>query len=333
MRRTTALLRRRPPQPDSGGERTPDGSNGGPVGTPAVTTGVTTFTSDGAGDSMPLLLTEALKGFGALLANVTVLTALLVYFGWVRAEVHAAQLGIDESLLGMTAREYTLRSVGSVVLLALGVCASGLLWLAAEPHLRRALRPEPETGGRWWRTALLTVLALGWLVLPLLARLLGELRPVLATILFPASVGAGVLLWSWTRSVRGAPSATSAAGRTMTAVLTWLLVVVCLFWTATNYAQDSGRKLAADFPETLHRRPAVVVHSTVQLHLDGPGVVEQVVPGEGSNTYRYDGLRFVEHTGGNYFLVSDGWSPDYGVFFLLASDSPTTRYEFVRGGP
>jgi hypothetical protein len=119
----------------------------------------------------------------------------------------------------------------------------------------------------------------------------------------------------------------------MTAVLSWSLVVVCLFWTATNYAQDSGRRLADDFAENMHRRPAVIVYSTAQLHLDGPGVVEQALPGPGGSTYRYDGLRFVEHTGGNYFLVSEGWSPAYGVFFLLADDDPAMRFEFVRGSP
>lgn len=37
---------------------------------------------------------------------MTVLTALPVYFGWQRSEVQARQLGIDESILGMSTRDY-----------------------------------------------------------------------------------------------------------------------------------------------------------------------------------------------------------------------------------
>jgi hypothetical protein len=287
------------------------------------------------GVTTPEVLKEALKSLAALLANVTVLTALLVYFGWVRAEVHAARLGIDESLLGMTVQEYVLRSVGPVVLMIIAVCVTGLVWLVIEPHLRRATRPRPDGSRTWWGAALLRLLSFGWLLLPLLAWLLGEFRPVLATILFPASIGAGILLWLWARSVRraGQQPAGSTKDSPLTTVLVGVLVVVCLFWSATNYAQDLGRQLADGFASSIERRPAVVVYSTTPLHLNGPGVVEQDLPAEEGATYRYTGLRFVEHTGGNYFLVSDGWTRRYGVFFVLPDDNESMRFEFVRGSP
>jgi hypothetical protein len=284
-------------------------------------------------EAVPGLLKDTLKSLGALVANVTVLTALLVYFGWVRAEEHAAGLGIDESLLGMTVREYVLRSVRPVIVMVVAICVCGLLWLSAEPYVRRAVRPRPEGGRRpWWGTGLAALLGLSWLVLPLVVRLLGEFRPVLATILFPAAIGAGILLWSWSRSERGS-GADPPARRTTRAVLTWTLVVVCLFWSATNFAQNLGRNLAAGFADTIALRPAVVVYSSARLHLDGPGVVEQTMASEAGDTFSYTGLRFVEHTGGNYFLVSEGWTPTYGVFFVLPDDSAGTRFEFVRGAP
>lgn len=290
-------------------------------------------------DTAPEVLKEALKAFAALLANVTVLTALLVYFGWVRAEEHAARLGIDESLLGMTAQEYVLRSVGPVVLMVVAVCVSGLVWLAVEPHLRKAIQPRPDGSRRTGGTVLLRLMALSWLILPLAVRVLGELRPVLATILFPVSIGAGILLWYWTRAARLPAGSTTSTRSGLTWVLVAVLVLVCVFWTATNYAQNLGRQLADDFPGSLSRRPAVVVYSTTPLHLDGPGVVEHelpvesALPVENAVTYRYTGLRFVEHTGGRYFLVSDGWTRGYGVFFVLDDDTASTRFEFVRGTP
>ena len=67
------------------------------------------------------------------------------------------------------------------------------------------------------------------------------------------------------------------------------------------------------------------------MHLDGPGVVEtELTPAEGGLRYRYTGLRLLEHTGAKYFLVSDGWTPTYGVVFVLPADDPTMRLDFVR---
>jgi drug/metabolite transporter (DMT)-like permease len=263
----------------------------------------------------------------ALLANVTVVTALLVYFGWARAEAHAAALGIDESLLGMTVQDYVLRSVGPVLVMLVAACVLGLAWVAVEPRLERLLRPGPDRRARAGSVALL-LLSLSWLILPITVRLLGEVVPVWSTILFPASIGVGVLLWSYSHRIRapGKPS-----HRVLTDVCVGVLVLVCVFWTASNYATDQGRRLAAAFPGTLQRMPSVTVYSSQPLHLDGPGVHEQRLGTEQAGlTYKYTGLRFVEHTGGNYFLVSDGWSPEYGVFFVLPDNSESTRFEFTN---
>src|SRR5215203_5044993 len=75
-----------------------------------------------------------------VLGNVAVLTALLVYFGWVRSGVQARHLGIDESVLGMTTRDYLLRSVRSVLVLLLIISVAGLLWLLADRPLVRRVR-------------------------------------------------------------------------------------------------------------------------------------------------------------------------------------------------
>jgi len=263
----------------------------------------------------------------ALFANVTVITALLVYFGWARAEAHAAALGIDESLLGMTVQEYMLRSVGPVLVMLVAASVLGLVWVAVEPRLERLLRPGPDRPARAGSVALL-VLRHSWLILPILVGLLGQVLPVWSTILFPASIGVGLLLWSYSRRVR---DRAKPSHRMLTDVCVGVLVLVCLFWTASNYATDQGRRLAAAFPGTLQRAPSVTVYSTEPLYLDGPGVQEQRLGTEQAGlTYKYTGLRFVEHTGGNYFLVSDGWSPEYGVFFVLPDNSGSSRFEFTN---
>ncbi len=66
---------------------------------------------------------------GHLRANVTVLTALLVYFGWKRADTQATVLGVDESVFGLSTQDYLLRSVDALFL-PIGIfAAAGLGWL------------------------------------------------------------------------------------------------------------------------------------------------------------------------------------------------------------
>jgi hypothetical protein len=290
------------------------------------------------------VLKEALKPVVALLANVTVVTALLVYFGWRRAETHADRLGIDESVLGMTTREYVLRSVGPVLVLLVGIAVCGLGWMALERRITPPLTASETAAARRG----LAALGLAWLILPGLVYLLGFVWPATAFVLFPASIGAGALLWVYAARVRrrrsgGDPTAVPADGPAdgpaddrssrVALGLVGLLVLVCLFWTASNYAQVLGDRLADDFVGDVHRLPGVVVSSERSLFLDGPGVDEVPLPGseeEGALRYRYEGLRLLEHTGGHYFLVSDGWSPTYGVVWVLDSDDDSMRLDFVR---
>jgi hypothetical protein len=51
---------------------------------------------------------------------------------------------------------------------------------------------------------------------------------------------------------------------------------------------------------------------------------------EGGIQYRYRGLRLLEHTGDKYFLISDGWTPTYGVLFTLRDDDESVRIDFIR---
>lgn len=272
------------------------------------------------------VLKEAVKPVVALLANVTVVTALLVYFGWRRAETHADRLGIDESVLGMTTREYVLRSVGPVLVLLVGIAVSGLSWMALERRITPALT-TPDTAA-----ARLAVAALGlaWLILPGVVYLLGFVWPGTAFVLFPASIGAGALLWVYAARVRRASDDRSSR---FALGLVGLLVLVCLFWTASNYAEVLGDRLADDLVGNVDRLPGVVVSSERSLFLDGPGVDEVPLAADdedGALRYRYEGLRLLEHTGGRYFLVSDGWSPTYGVVWVLDSDDDSIRLDFVR---
>jgi hypothetical protein len=274
---------------------------------------------------------ELLRQLATVLANVSVLTALLVYFGWVRSEVQSNRLGVDESIFGMSTREYLLRSVRSVMVLLIVIAVAGLLWLLADRWLLGRLQDNGASDPvlRWS----LRLLPAGLVALPLTAWLVRPLWPAPAFIAFPLCGVAGLLLVLYTFHLRQRlPGATPLpAGReTLLRGFTAIIVGVGLFWATANYAIVEGTELAGGFRATIPRLPRVVVYSPEHLHIDAPGAREEPLsPEHSAYRYRYVGLRFLEHTGGNYFLVSDEWSPRYGVVIMLADDDPV-RLEFVR---
>ncbi len=274
------------------------------------------------------MFTSAVRTFGGLLANVTVITGLLVYFGWRRSATHAERLGIDESILGMSTRDYVIRSIGPVLALLIGIAVAGLMSAWLDRHLVRWLvgrRSGPA------RSVTFRFLALAWLVFPLIVVGLGYVWRAGAYVLFPASIGAGVLAMAYGGHLRERLDGGSRGNLTLTRVFAGVIVAACLFWTASNYAEVLGNSLADSFTENIGRLTGVVVYSDRRLFVDAPGSREaKVADDQTGYRYRYSGLRLFEHTGGTYFLISDRWSPGYGVVIALKDDDAGLRLEFVR---
>lgn len=256
---------------------------------------------------------EALRKIGAVLANVSVITGLLVAFGWKRSETHSRALGIESNILGMSTADYVLRSMRPVFLLLAVVVAAGLLWLWLEPRLRSVVKSRN-----------LWVLALSWLLLPLVVVGLGYVWPVVSFYVFPLAVGGGIMLSCYVIQLRGRPAWDWRKVRLFAVAAG----VLSLFWAALNYAQVDGQRLADEF--VVGEAPAVTVYSQERMHITVSGVREEPLEGDKSRyRYRYAGLRLLENTGGKYFLVSDEWTRSSGVVVVLRDDA-TTRLEFSR---
>lgn len=275
---------------------------------------------------------DVLRWLAGVVANATVLTALLVFFGWKRSDVQARRLGINENILGMSTRDFVLRSVGPVLVLLSIIGVAGLLWVLVDHWLARRVR----AAGRADRVVKYTLrlLPFGWFILPALVWAMGFVWRPVAFIAWPFSIGAGVLLFLYAIHLRGMlPDAHASVlpGRLpLLRTFTAIIVGVALFWGASNYAHVQGNSLADHFAERLGDQTQVVVYSPQRLHLTAPGVTETPLSGDKSAyQYRYSGLRLLEHTGGRYFLVSDEWSPSYGVVIMLADNAPV-RLEFLR---
>jgi hypothetical protein len=270
----------------------------------------------------------------AVLANVTVVTALLVYFGWRRAATHAAYLGINESILGMSTRDYALRSVGPVLTMLVGISVLGLAGTVLDRRLTLLVQTATATGRDRTARRVLRLMGATWLILPALVWMAGTVWPATAYVFFPASIGLGIVLVLYTtylRHLTWPPTAEERRRSVVTYTFGAVLVAICLFWTASNYAEVLGSDLARQFIANVSALPRVSATSERPLYLEGPGVTESELPGaEGDLRYRSTGLRLLDHTGGRYFLVSDGWSPTYGVVFVLPDDDTSVRLDFVQ---
>ncbi|WP_394553922.1 hypothetical protein ACDF64_05480 [Agromyces sp. MMS24-JH15] len=275
------------------------------------------------------------KSLVAILLNVGVLTALVVYFGWARAETMANILGIDEAILDMTVDEYARRAVQSVIILPIIAGIAGLAWVAFDQWWRRRLDvhgPDDAKVRFWARWMWLVAVATA--VLGVVSAWAAANVPEIAAqafIAFPLLWGAALLLLLYGVHLRGmSPDAVQMAPMT-TGILrgsTAVLVAVGLFWSAANYATVEGTNLAYAFePRDL---PGVEVDSTEPLDLVAPGVVAGCLVDGDATRYRYRGLRLLESTGGRYFLISDDWTREYGVVIVLPISSETTRFTFVR---
>ncbi|MFC0678184.1 hypothetical protein ACFFGH_10065 [Lysobacter korlensis] len=274
---------------------------------------------------------DLLRSIVVAVGNVGVLTALLVYFGWVRSEVQARELGIDESLLGMTTQEYVLRSVRAVLVLLIVMAVFGVLWVALDRWLSVRLRRRgvKDPVYRWFTR----LLPLSVVLLPVLGWLARWWWPTAAYIGFPLLAAAGLLLMLYAFHLRGAlPGAIPLAAGTesILRVSTAALIAVALFTAATNYAMVEGTQLARGLESRVRTLPGVVIHSVEPLNLDAPGVETAEAEGETGYRFRYSGLRLLERSGGRYFLITEDWTRRFGVVLVLNDDESGVRYDFIR---
>ncbi len=289
----------------------------------------------------------AAKAFLAFLPPVTLITALLFYFGWARTYAQARALGADASLFGYSTRDYLLRSVDSLYFPLIVFTALGLVALVGHQWIRGRLasaapgRPVlPLVRGG-------TAMMIGGAAMVLFGLLyagglLGRGRAV--DLLGPLALGAGVLIGAyggWLRArARGmrrvgawgqasdVSSASASWSGPVAAGLLLLIAALSVFWAVGNYATWRGLDLAVRVASTYRDRPAVVVYSAESLALEGVPQTRLEDP-DGAYKWRYSGLRLLDHVAGTYFLMPEDWAAKPRLILLAESDS--TRFEFSRG--
>lgn len=279
-------------------------------------------------------LLDAAQSLLTAVPPVTVLTALLFYFGWARSAAQARRLGFDESVLDMSLRDYFLRSVDSLYLPVATLLGAVLIGSALHTRLTRAVAAGPgPVVVRRLRTArlvacVLIALGFGVAVSGLWRRQEGLVVPLVLAVAIPAVPYLSVLV----RRAAGTPDDTGTVQRVLTVLATSGLVTMMLFWWTASFATLVGDHLAVTVARDLARQPPVVVYSAKALGLDATsGVRVATFPGKDVRyPFRYDGLRFLQRSGGRWFLLPDTYDLNRPTVVLVA-DRDDIRITFGAG--
>ena len=281
----------------------------------------------------------------SVVAPITIISALLFYFGYVSSRAQYAYFGIDVDAIGLSTQDYVMRSpqpllVPLLVLVMIAVALVALhLWVTA--WLGRA-RPE--------RARIVThrALYIGLVILAAGITLI-ILYPVLAdwpyyNLVTPiiVAVGAGVVAYSWRLVSRLPPQpdalpspAGSPALRRMGLVLLCVLVAATLFWSTATIAQWSGRGLARQDARHLDDLPRVILDTKERLYITDPFIKETALPPSEGQTfrYRYRNLRLLIQGKDRMFFVPDAWSASDSTLVVPLDDSVRVRFQFQNDPP
>jgi hypothetical protein len=262
-----------------------------------------------------------------IVTPVTLLTALLFYFGYVSARSQYAYFGIDVDTVGLSTQDYVMRS-GQPLLVPLLVltlvAVAGLL-------LHNAIQSRADlVAVQWARLAAIFVLALGVVGL--------FLYPVLGGLPFYALVVPIVIGLAAAGLAYVSYLSTKLQDHSPHVVLIALLAVVtltCAFWATATTAQYSGRGLAKADAEHLDQFPVVILDTKERLHLHSPGVEETALQQNAGQTfnYRYRGMRLLIVGENRLFLVPQQWNASNTTLVVPLNDSIRVQFQFQNDPP
>ncbi|MFC0847667.1 MULTISPECIES: hypothetical protein [Streptomyces] len=272
-----------------------------------------------------------LKAVAGFVAPTTLLTGLLLYFGYAYSSSFYAYFGIDLATLGLSTQDLLLRSAAGLymplaVALAAGLAgALGLAWVSSIGDARPGLVRRLGRVG--------VGLAVGGGALFVLG-LLGGLQvwpagPLDTPLLF----GGGLLLVVYGRTLHLKTTGHPFPGELKALAVVAALVALSSFWAVQAYAQSHGRDDGRELARNLWHRPTVVVDTPEQLYFGAAPVKETSLPAGGPGQkykYRYRGVRLLAQSGNRMFLIPDGWTRTRGFVIMVPADG-TVRVAFRPG--
>jgi hypothetical protein len=270
-----------------------------------------------------------------IVAPSTLIPALAFYFGWVCTNAIVSYFGVSPAILDLTPQDYALQTA-DVLFIPVGAGITAAL-VAAWVHslIIRLLRAHPHRYARV--PSMLMAVGIGLFLLGATAAWRG--LPFATPFLFSQlSPGLGIGLLAYGRylrryrlalesRMRASPRERARNGHLLSIMLVIMMVVLSIFWAASDYATALGTGRAETMAGQLRTMPAAVLYAKYRLHIEAPGVVEDDLGDPGSAyRYRYRGLRLVFATAVSYVVVPVVWKRETGVAIVL----PKTEYAHLQ---
>jgi hypothetical protein len=302
-------------------------------------------------------------------APVTVLGALLFYFGYVSSASEYAYFGINVDTIGLSTQDYIMRSPQTLLvpLLVLTLVSAAFLMLngVVRGRILAALSSPAGPSGPAERPAEqadrirylarrsqipgLALLAAGVVLLFVYPYVrdwafYGLVTPSLialgcAIIAYAARIIAMLdRLGSHQEDRTAGPAAQAGASplaRRTTGVVIVLVIAASIFWATATVAQWSGRGLAQYSAVHFGSLPSVILDTRERLFLRDPDIEEtQLPPSQGQTFhYRYRGLRLLIEGQNRMFLVPGSWSASDSTLIVPLDGSVRVQFEFQGQAP
>ncbi|WP_234809112.1 hypothetical protein [Mycobacteroides saopaulense] len=257
---------------------------------------------------------------------LTMITALLLYFGWARSDAQSQWMGIEVSLFRFTTQDYVLRSISTLYLPILATAVIGIAWLAAHRALSEKIARDGMTDAI---RAVCTITTFGGLAIAILGVVMPELtrewEP--GTVVWPLMIAIGTALAVYGRHLRRQGQertrphhAIARPQDVLEAVLIGIVIAAAMFWAVQGYADIVGRGYAQRYEDSVSSLPRATAVSESPLGIDSPVVrTEQITTGP-KTLYRTTGLRLLAESGGRLFLMTEGWTIQKGSIIVLDED-------------
>lgn len=258
---------------------------------------------------------------------LTVLTALLVYFGWARSDAQARAMGIDVSVFAYTVNDFVLRSINSVYIPLASVAVIALGWIITDRALKRIINNRRET--RLIHFLALLVQTASTIATIALVVMIFFISPV--PIFGPYGVSTGILISTWAAKIRRMSSTRkvvlSLAQKAEENTIVFILVTLFLFWGTADFAGTVGKGEAGEIQREVSTMPEAEIFSPDRLAIDAPNVSEERIDAPSGPLYHYKGLRLLVFSNGRYFLIHNGWTTRKGTV-VIVPDNGKIRFEF-----
>ena len=283
-----------------------------------------------------------LRTSATVLAPVTVLGALLFYFGYVSARSQYEYFGIDVDTIGLGTQDYIMRSPQPLLVPLLVLALLGVGSLALHSVVREHLATADVRRASLYRLPVRILSIIGLAVLGAGVVLLFAYTALrdwsLYPLVTPLVIAFGAATAGYASHVLKllGPFPRSGVLRRLSGGFLAAVIAVSVFWATATLAQWSGRGLAQDSARKLDLLPIVILDTKERLFLGGAGIEETtLVPASEGQTfhYRYRNLRLLIHGRDRMFLVPKSWAPGHTTLVVPLDGEVRVQFQFQNQPP